>query len=528
MTEVSSPVPLRRRWTVHASYLAAAGMIICFAAVLIQFLFWLFPTLDTHNLLVVCTLAVLESFASFWLIKRLPTAERQIVYYRGTELVILLIALKFFAELHAGAAGFWNNFLLWPVQFPLNVFTGQYILTLLPVLAVWHLSNLFSADLFLLGTEDAAYVDEHNQRTPVRTRILRRFLNLGIFVIILAGIPPQNAIPTPLPIASNSVPAVVIYFVLGLILVSLTRYISLETTWWQAKLQVPVQIPRRWFAYSALILVVLVLLISWLPTYYGMGLNDTINAVFYFIYQVVLLVYGLFLLAVTLLASLIFKKPAATQEIIPTTTPAPESFPISHVSTFNWGLAKSVILWGGLIVFIIIALRQYISFNRDLSEELRRFRPIHWLISAWGRLRVSFKKANKSVGAFIQSSLKRLRSIGANPTRPGEWDFINPRRLSPRQKVIFYYLALVRRAREAGIPRQADQTPYEYARSLASSLTEEKDGVDAMTESFIEARYSRHEIPAKTARRAETIWETIRDVLQNARKARRDDKPKGD
>jgi hypothetical protein len=121
-----------------------------------------------------------------------------------------------------------------------------------------------------------------------------------------------------------------------------------------------------------------------------------------------------------------------------------------------------------------------------------------------------------------------LRRFGPDPARPGEWDYINPRRLTPRQKVIFYYLALVRRAKEAGIPRQDGQTPYEYARSLTSSLEEGKDGVEAMTESFVEARYSRHDIPAKEARRAESIWETIRHVLQNVRRSRREEKPKDD
>ena len=67
-----------------------------------------------------------------------------------------------------------------------------------------------------------------------------------------------------------------------------------------------------------------------------------------------------------------------------------------------------------------------------------------------------------------------MRSQGSKSSRTGEWDFINLRRLTPRQKVLFYYLALVRRAKEAGIPRKDGQTPYEYARSLTSSLVEEK------------------------------------------------------
>ena len=190
---------------------------------------------------------------------------------------------------------------------------------------------------------------------------------------------------------------------------------------------------------------------------------------------------------------------------------------------------KSVLLWGGLVILGIVAMRQYISFNRDLSEELRRFRPIYWLFSAWDRFKAAFRKTNKSVGTFIQNSLKRLRKLAPDPGSPGgEWDYVNPRRLTPRQKVIFYYLALVRRAKEAGLPRQDGQTPYEYARSLASSLKEEKEAVDAMTESFIEARYSRHDIPARAARRAESIWESIRNVLRNVQKLPQEEEPQED
>ena len=526
MTEAASLNAGRRRWPVYASYAAACGMIICFAAIIIQFLLWLFPTLDTRGMVFACTLAVLEAFFSFWLVARLPTAQRQITYYRGTELVILLVALKLFTEMRAGPASFWNNFLLWPVQFPFNIITVQYFLTLVPVLAAWWVGNLFAADLSLFGTEDASTLDERFKTTSVRNQILRRFLNLGIFVVLLAGVPLQNVLRTSLPAASNAIPAVIAYFILGFSLLSLTRYLALETAWWQAKLHVPVQIPRRWFAYSALILAVLVLLISWLPTNYGMGLLDTLNAVFHILYLFILALYGLFLLVLSLFAHLLARTSTGSQTPIPQITPPPESLPAANASTINWELVKSVLLWGSLVVLVIVALRQYIAYNRDLSEELRRFRPMRWLFAAWGRFKASFKKANKSVGAFIQNSLKRLRRMGPEPTRPGEWDFINPRRLPPRQKVIFYYLALVRRAREAGLPRLDGQTPYEYARSLTSNLEEEKNDVDAMTESFIEARYSRHDIPAKTARRAENLWETIRKVLQNKRRSSQEGKQK--
>jgi Domain of unknown function (DUF4129) len=500
----------RRRLPVYVSYATACGMVICFAAVFIQFLAWFFPTLDIRGMLLVCVLAVVESFFSFWLVKRLPTAQRQMAYYRGTEMVILLVALKFFTELRAGPASFWNNFLLWPVQFPFNILSTQYLLTVSPVLGAWWAGNLFAADLSMLGAEDASNLDDRFKTTSVRAQILRRFLSLGMFVVILAGIPPQTVLETSLPVAPSTIPAVIAYFVLGTILLSLTRYITLETTWWQDKLHIPAQIPRRWFAYSALILAVLVFLISWLPTNYGMGLFETLNALISLLYRLIMTLYGLFLLGLTLIARLLLRKQADSPIAIPQITPQPETPPAAIAAPMYWELIKSVLLWGSLIALVIVALRQYIAFNRDLSEELRRFRPLRWLFSAWDRIKASLGKANKSVGAFVRNSLKRLRNLGPEPAGPGKWDFINPRRLSPRQKVIFYYLALVRRAKEAGMPRQEDQTPYEYARSLTSNLAEEKDDVDKLTESFIEARYSRHEIPAKVARRAENIWETIR------------------
>ncbi len=524
------PVPAERirRWPVYASYFTALGMIYCFSTILIHFLAWLFPTMDGRGLLLLCALVILEAFFSYWLIKHLPTAQKQIVYYRGTELVVLLVALKLFTELRPGPASFWNNFLLWPVQFPFNIFTDQYLLTLLPALAAWQAGNLFAADLSLLGTDDNNFPDERLKTAKVRNLIQRRFLRLGILVVFLAAIPSQSALEIPLPVISNAVSEVIAYFVLGIILLSLTRFITLETTWWQAKLQVPVQIPRRWFAYSALILAFLVLLISVLPTNYGMGFFATLLAVYRFIYQAIAYFFGFILLLITLLARLLGKTSVGPQEQVPTPTPPPGQLPmVSSVSSVNWELVKSVVLWGSLVVLAFMALRQYIAFNRDLSEELRRFRPVNWFVSAWHQFIAAFRKTNRSVGTFIQNSLKRLRKFTPNMNDHGSaWEYVNPRRLNPRQKVIFYYLALVRRAKEAGLQRQEHQTPYEYATSLTTNLKEEKANVDAMTEAFIEARYSRHNIPSKTARRAESIWETIRHVLRNIRKAQKEERPK--
>lgn len=530
MTEAPAPTSDKRLWPVYCGYVVVLGMVICFAIIAIQFIKWIVPSWDARDVLLFCILAALEAVASFWLVKRLPTAERQILPYRITEWIIILIVLKFLTELTAGPIHFWNNLLLWPVNFPANFLTLRYILAALPVLVVWQVSNIFAGDLFLLGEIEVAYLDERTKTTPVRDLILRHFLNLGMAVVLLAGIPPQVVIQINLTIpVENVVPEVITYFILGMILLSLTRYTSLVANWHQSKVVVPVQVPRRWFTYSTVVLTGLILLVIWLPTNYGMGFFETFNAIIGLIYQVIVTVYALFIYLIGTLIRLLGYPMNTSQAPIPQATPAPNNYIPPNASVIDWNLIKSIFFWAILIFLVVVALRQYISFNQDLAEELKGLKPLKWLSALWNRFKAAFKKANKSVGTFVQSSIMRLRSVGKSYTSKSDWDFINPRRLNPRQKIIFYYLALIRRAGEAGLPRKDGQTPYEYAHSLNSSLEEGQDGIKVLTESFIEARYSSHNIPAAAAHRVETLWETIQRILRNVRRSRQEEKKyKGD
>ena len=95
---------------------------------------------------------------------------------------------------------------------------------------------------------------------------------------------------------------------------------------------------------------------------------------------------------------------------------------------------------------------------------------------------------------------------------------MNPNRFTPRQQVIFFYLALVRRGKEAGLPRQSSQTPYEYARSLELGLVEQTDALMDMTERFLDARYSPHEVTPEQVSRAKQAWEQVRKALMAIRK----------
>ena len=113
----------------------------------------------------------------------------------------------------------------------------------------------------------------------------------------------------------------------------------------------------------------------------------------------------------------------------------------------------------------------------------------------------------RGVKTVVQAGWKKLRAFRITPLSATKWRFMNPYRFTPRQQVIFFYLALIRRGKEAGLPRHPSQTPYEYARFIGPDLIEQTEAVSDMTEGFLNARYSPHEATPEQANRVKQAWD---------------------
>ena len=96
--------------------------------------------------------------------------------------------------------------------------------------------------------------------------------------------------------------------------------------------------------------------------------------------------------------------------------------------------------------------------------------------------------------------------------------FVNLHRLSSREKAIFFFLSLVRRGEEKGLPRQKAQTPHQYADKLQSSLPDVEADLDTMAASFVEARYSLHPISEEEAGIVRRAWNHVRRALLGQQK----------
>jgi hypothetical protein len=118
----------------------------------------------------------------------------------------------------------------------------------------------------------------------------------------------------------------------------------------------------------------------------------------------------------------------------------------------------------------------------------------------------------------VRAGLRRLRERTGLETPGAAGGFLSLRRLNARQRVYYFYLALIRRGGEHGLQRSPSQTPYEYASVLEPALPAVNEDIEALTGSFMEARYSRHEVPPEKAGQVKRLWERIRQSLRAIKK----------
>jgi hypothetical protein len=182
-------------------------------------------------------------------------------------------------------------------------------------------------------------------------------------------------------------------------------------------------------------------------------------------------------------------------------------------------LVQSILFWAVFMAIIGYALFQYLRQNRELVAKLRKVRGLRWLGEAFRWLRGRLRGFNQAAARALAQGVQRLRALLGFQEREA-FSYISLRRMSARQKVLFYYLALVRRGGETGIKRSQAQTPYEYSRSLMNSVSDMEEPVEEMTEAFVEARYSKHAVEEAKAGTVKQAWERVRQALRQMGKPR--------
>jgi len=460
-------------------------------------------------IVIYCALVAVEAQWSHWVLtERLPQSfDRH--WFRGAELgILVLLGLVGDATLGGRPGGLAS----------VATLDLRPIVVVLLILIAWGASTTTASEFARLGEppeRDSTYI-------PPLEGLTRRFFGGGALLLLAVGlsqIEVRRLLDVTRAPVTGPVISALIYFTLGMILLALAQHNLLGRRWREEGIAVVAGLGGRWARLSFTFMGLTALLAFILPTAYGVGLLDILALIL----QGLLAIFTLFGFGVIgpLIWLLSLIKGGSTNDIptAPPAAPPPPPPPPAENTGLPW---LDILRWTAFgIVALVLAfwlLRGWLENRALLREGLGRIRILAFL------------------GSFFKSLFARLRGLATaigerlpnlRPRRPtarlgggGGRRLRLPGARTPREQVIRYYLSLIRRAESQGLPRHAAQTPAEYAASFDAQVPEARQDLATLTASFVEARYSRHEVTPTESDRARGSWERIRDALRRWQRQR--------
>lgn len=451
---------------------------------------------------------------------------REKLLFRISEWVAIAVAIKIFLYLVHEPAQLLTDLPLWQENFIEHFFTAEYVLALLFAVAVWLSISAYAHDFEDLyeREKDAAW-DElgklQNALKDTRRRISSRVFTIGTLVVIFSAVSRVDASSifreygAPPPGYQSPVINVLVYFILALVLLSLTQFALMRTRWLSQRLPVSPAVAKNWLQYGLVFFAILAVIVFFLPTEYSLSLLDTLRYSLDFLVKAVTFLFVLLTLPLTFCLSLF----RITEPIKGETQPAP-SFeappPAAPHQPQAWlEVLRSLAFWAIFIGIVGFAIRFYLMQNSELLKAIANFPLIRWLSAGLSGLWNWLKGANREIALAFRKGIKRIRPTRARLPAQAIRRLFNPARLHAREKIFFYYLSLVKLGGERGLERPPSETPYQYEIRLSSVLPDLDQDFHDLTHSFIEARYSRHSIDEPQAAYALNIWERIKAALRN-------------
>jgi hypothetical protein len=506
-----------------------AGMMACLAVPGVLFIEWVAEGWDGTYFLFFAYFASLEGILSEQVLQKRRITGWSYLASRGAEVLILLVLLKLVNYIPQGLEQLWADALTWTAH-PDLLISNLDTLTGALFLPLWAGSLYVGRLVRELDAEpggatppadktSTAYYLWLTQPSPIRDR-QKGLESLGeVFlwggILILLG---SAAIYWQFP--ELNVPAIptLLYFALGVALLSQARF-SVTHIGWQIQ-NIPVQpdIGRRWLLWTAIFLVGVALVALLLPTHSAIGPLRALLTVVGTIVQIITLFFALLYFLFALLLSALF--PDMQQPQMPPLTLQPAAAPAQGAaeSSAPWLQALlSTLFWVTILAIVGYAV---IRFLRDRLGVLAKGegaegkwwgRFLAWLRVLWSRWRTW----RAGVEAAIARRLAERRAEGLMPR--GLFHYVSLRRLSPRERVRFFYLSTEKRAAQAGQPRRPSQTPYEYRSTLDGQFPELEPELTGLTDAFIEARYDRRPVQDQDAEAVEPFWKRIKAILRRKR-----------
>nr|BAL57565.1 hypothetical conserved protein [uncultured Chloroflexota bacterium] len=459
-------------------------------------------------------LTTVEALYSYRVLKHWRSRGISMLRYRLAEWVVLMVILKLLSFADKPLAVIKTHLqAMW--QDPANLLDFEYYVLLMLAMVAWLAATDTIADF------EALY-DPYTDRTIPMENLATRFFWGGVLLMLNSGLSQwilragvSSLIDFDRPSLSGIVVNVLLYFVLGLVLLSQARLTILLVRWQVERITVASNLARQWARYGLIFLGLIGLIVLTLPTGYTLGFLASAAIVVQFLFQILLFILQLILfllsLPILLLLSLL-GQPAGGMFSPPPPPVLPERPPPGDPLPWLAAL-RSLIFWLLTLAIVWYLLKIYLDDHPGLLAAIRRVKPIAWLINLigpvwqwlWALAQLGLDMVPKRIEPDEESG-----SLASKATRlwPGWF-----RRLSPREQILYYYLNILQRAARLGAARQSHQTPYEYEPELQQIAPQAQAEIHQLTGVFVRARYSQDRFTRQQATLVRWLWRQIRRVL---------------
>jgi hypothetical protein len=485
------------------------------------------PKWNPSYLVVGCVLAALEAFLSYRVLQTERMRGLNVLRFRMVELLIIFIFLKLGGYAGRSLGDVLAQIRAWPNDLS-QLFDLETMAAFALALSCWAAATETVKDLERIGEPPASY---HEPISPVE-RLTNRFFAGGAVLLIVTGLASFGSTSELLDLRRSSVGGlafnVLVYFLLGLVMLGQAQFLRLRTQWQKQLVEIADELPSRWVRYSLALVGLAALWAFLLPT--GFTLNPLQAATYALGVIGVLLTFLATLLVtiVTLPFSLLFWLLSRLLSGTDQGPPPALGLPAFEAPSTSEGgapeswlaIVRTLVFWAVLLAGVYFLVRSYLRDRPELREALGRFRPIQTLRWGWATL----WRWLKGWGArFWSAASERMpHRLPRRPPPVGSSKFplrfFRLRALSPRERVQYYYLSILRRASKQGFPRQSHQTPHEHYANLKPNLPQAQDDMGVLTQAFVEARYSLHTVEPDQDRRVRASWERVKAALRSLKR----------
>ena len=542
IADQQGPTASQRAFEEIVQPLAIAVLLGCAIYAFAQFIVKFSPTWPVLVHVVLAVLVAADSIHSWRLLERQEMTLTHRLRFRFVEWVVIALAARFAVYAQLGGQRLVSDMARWSTEI-LSFFDLAYVAMMISLIMVWTMALSLARAFDELRaqptekrpsiTDPQSYLYEtmpHHGLTD-RQAILRRItgvlFGVGILLVLVSGfahVDARELIHLEQARTEGVIVNVLVYFLVAFLLTSQARYALLKASWQLSDIPMLGDIGKRWAILALLFLALVGIVAALLPVDYSVGIIDVLSSalqwIIYALLQIVFLVLYIFSILFSLIARLFGRQDAAAPERQQAVPPAAIIEETSQGVPW-WPLVRSLIFWTVAIGIVGYSLYYFIGYRPKLLKNLSLLRFFRWVRNSALKVWTVLGGATRQVAATIREEIVRRlaarRKSGSSP-----WRYVSLRRMTPRDRVRYFYLSVLHRAQKQGFGRAPALTPLEYEDLLKDQLDAAEVSVHDLTAAFVEARYSEHSVDQQEANLAQRAWRQVKRAFTAHRRAKQE------